>query len=203
MVTRARRVLAVAAVALGAGASCATIAGLDSTYGPLVDAGDAMPPADGTSGDDADAAPDHEADALEDGGVGRDGDAHDGISGDGGDGAPVSTPGFVACGDTSCNLSSEVCCSMTPPATARCQAGTTCLSGGTIACDEAADCLPDQVCCVADVGAGVMHAACDFDCTGSFAQACKTDRECSFGTCRTWNCGGPFNACGPPPSFCQ
>jgi hypothetical protein len=200
---RARIEAAWVALVVVLGLGCATIAGLDSTYGPIEDDGgaDAMGEGDATDGasrsdaEDGRDAGDAAADARADAG---DADASE-------VGSPGSTPGKVACGNASCDLSlPETCCSGLPaPNSIRCEPGMSCVAGATIACDEAADCPDIQMCCVDALGQDFASTHCAFDCVGARGQACRTDQECATGSCTEWTCGAMhIFACGPQLISC-
>jgi hypothetical protein len=58
-----------------------------------------------------------------------------------------STPHTVACGDTTCDLATDVCC-VSPDGGAVCTTGTICGNGlSTFGCDDPSDCPSDKVCC--------------------------------------------------------
>jgi hypothetical protein len=84
-----------------------------------------------------------------------------------------------------------------------CQNGTSCPSGGTQRCDEAADCPVNNVCCASFTG-GNGAAECQSSCQGQQSiQLCKTNAECSGGACGSYTCfGQPVRSCTQPPG-CQ
>ena len=116
-------------------------------------------------------------------------------------GAPHNdVDGGVACGQSSCNPSTEQCCIG--------QSGASCIGksatcqGTSLACTTTAQCTGGNVCCATLNGASVT-AVCQASCpsggiTGPY-QLCATDGECPTGsTCQTLGgihyCGQPFDA---------
>jgi len=83
-------------------------------------------------------------------------------------------------------------------------------SGDPQACDEKSDCPDGQICCldVTDIN-GDFKISCQSGTTcpaGTLAgaQICKTNAECSTGTCSIWTCNGQVTeACqAPSPIDC-
>jgi hypothetical protein len=203
--------------------ACASIAGLGDYELAPVDAsatdavaeastGDA-PPGDAGPGrdDDGDAATadagdgDAAGDALAatdaaDAGATSDGAGFDAVADAPWEGPPVppSDKGQVSCGAQSCGLPMAECCEA--PDGSACQSATApCGGGGVVArCDEAADCLPGQACCVTSTSAYGLATQCKQACGGNDLQSCRTDAECGgAGACEGWTCAGSVVAtCG-------
>ena len=108
--------------------------------------------------------------------------------------------GGVACGQSSCNPSTEQCCIG--------QSGASCIGksdtcqGASLSCTTTAQCTGGNVCCASFSGA-TLTAVCQASCpsgglTGPY-QLCATDGECPSGsTCQALGgihyCGQPFDA---------
>jgi hypothetical protein len=108
--------------------------------------------------------------------------------------------GGVACGQSSCNPSTEQCCIA--------QSGASCIGksdtcqGTSLACTTTAQCTGSNVCCATLSGTSIT-AVCQASCpsggiTGPY-QLCASDAECPAGsTCQTIGnihyCGTPFDA---------
>lgn len=99
------------------------------------------------------------------------------------DAAPPS-PGKVTCGSGACLAGVETCCvDLMGGGSGTCvPAGQPCLGAG-LACDEAADCGQQQVCCAnTAMGGGSMPGAscmAESSCTGpDVAVLCRTDGDC-------------------------
>jgi len=169
--------------------SCGMIAGLGD-YELAGDASVADAPGDGATGDVASG----EGGGDGDGGVSGDatGDAADGAaeaSNPGDSGAveagedapdagltvPPSDKAHVPCGTDTCDLPLEACCE--DPDASTCQPAQNSCDNGVIArCDEAANCISGQVCCVTDTSPGGLETQCKQSCSGP--QSCRTDGEC-------------------------
>jgi hypothetical protein len=134
-----------------------------------------------------------------------DGGAADGGEDAGADGAvgdaTASNPNNIVCGAHLCNADTEICCKTFNDA--GCQAPGSNCQGTTAECDEAADCSGAQVCCAAALGQG--SASCRNNCTGQERQLCKTNAECSNGTCYTNRCvgGTVIQSCSQLPACTQ
>jgi hypothetical protein len=147
----------------------------------------------GSDAGDAGDATDEEAAVTDAGAEGEAAaDAHDDQPG-----VPPSDKGHVLCGADLCSLPLEDCCEQ--PDGSTCQSATASCTGGAVAkCDEAANCLLGQVCCVTDQGATGVTTECRQNCTGNGPQSCRTDQECGgAGPCEAWMCAGSLVAtCG-------
>jgi hypothetical protein len=219
VVRRAVTLLAVCGAGVAASA-CASLAGLGDYELAPVDAsttdasgeastGDVRPGDAGSSGDDGDATSNAgDADAagdvlaandVADAGVPGDSAVSEAATDAGWDGPPVppSDKGQVSCGGQSCALPMDECCEA--PDGSTCQSAIATCGGGVIArCDEAADCLPGQVCCATSTSAYGLETECKPTCAAGEPQSCRTDAECgSAGTCDGWMCAGSVVAtCG-------
>jgi hypothetical protein len=137
-----------------------------------------------------------------DGGGGTDGSSGgtDGgkTEGGGGDAALTSTPDKIPCGNgLQCTTPAEVCCvtgTGVGSADAGCQAAAAPCAGGSLRCDEKADCTGTAICC-AGFGGGTGGSECQATCNMNQAQLCKTNAECTGGTCYANKCPtGPGGA---------
>jgi hypothetical protein len=148
----------------------------------------------------------------ETGGGGSGSGALDGAAADGGDledasadgavgDATASNPNTIVCGAHLCNADTQICCKTLNDA--GCQAPGSSCQGTTAECDEAADCLGPEICCAAALGLG--SATCSNNCTATQRQLCKTNAECSNGTCYTNNCvgGTVVQSCSQLPGCTQ
>ncbi len=176
-----------------------------ASYDHVDDAGEASAPP--PSGGDDEAETDAEAgedmshaasDASADGGDGS-------AKGDSGDaaeeppscaapsGGEACTPGSVACGTSSCTTPSDVCCATTftsgAPSAGTCTPSATgCGLGATeVACDEASDCA-SGVCCTMPTINTSGTATCQATCGLNYYQICRSNTECSSGTCIRQSC---------------
>ncbi|WP_394844272.1 hypothetical protein LZC95_45370 [Pendulispora brunnea] len=141
---------------------------------------------------------------------------------------PISDPGLVACGSSSCNTASQYCCIRPDGGVQSCNdttggggrdggGGGTCANGTRIECDEAADCndagASGLVCCVR-LASGIVNevgnrcqttAQCQRAASGVGRHACKTDSDCADAgadarTCVTQGCRGrSVRSCGGFP----
>ncbi|HEY1955084.1 MAG TPA: hypothetical protein VGH28_05715 [Polyangiaceae bacterium] len=126
------------------------------------------------------------------------------------DGSTVTgTPGKVTCGNVVCNTGQECCAAPSGDGgfTLTCvNGGGACPNGVTRACDEAADCPLNEVCCYEEQG-GNLAAGCHGDCGGGGGtrfQACASTAECQSGTCSVHTCtaGGSVETCEGIPNVC-
>lgn len=154
----------VAAVLLVGVAACGWVAGLPSDYVTLHDAS-------------------VEEDASD--GAGESGLPDVLFTDDGGAG---SDPGWVTCGDAACGLFRREACCAGRDAEAACmdKRDPACAQRMT-ACDEAADCPPDEVCCATALSPGAVRIECRGSCPGP--HGCKTSLECDGEPCIAWTCG--------------
>ncbi len=110
---------------------------------------------------------------------------------------PPSDKDHVPCGTDTCDLPLEACCE--EPDGSTCQPAQNSCDNGVIArCDEAANCISGQVCCVTDTSPGGLETQCKQSCSGGNPQSCRTDGECGgSGPCEAWLCAGTVVAtCG-------
>ena len=110
---------------------------------------------------------------------------------------PPSDKGHVACGPDACSIPLETCCEA--PDASTCQPAQNGCDNGVVArCDEAASCIPGEVCCVTDTSPGGLETQCKQSCGGGNPQSCRTDGECgTMGPCEAWLCAGAVVAtCG-------
>lgn len=157
-------------------------------------------------GDDASSNKDAGADAAQDGSSMMDATIGDGagmdtgIGNDGGDGATPgdgsapegSTPNSILCGNVSCILPANICCS-----TALNDGGTskTCLPEGQCQgtkseCDDRTDCPNNQRCCL-KFNNNLVEGTCSNNC-GNDPQLCVVSSECANNmTCTAYTC--PMN----------
>lgn len=142
------------------------------------------------------------------GGGGGGGGGEGGGGGGGGEGgAQASNPGKVACGATSCDVTdagAQFCCLGRDGGACE-QAGTQCF-GLRERCDEAADCPTGAVCCY-EFGPTGLEARCRAGGCGQGVQACRTQAECTSGTCAVHTCGrdgglGTIESCSGAPPVC-
>ncbi len=151
--------------------------------------------------------PDGAADATMDGTLEASSDGGGGDSN--GDAAPAPGAGKIGCGSVPCSIAMmEYCCLQGgdggPSET--CQTTGGACTGGRIECDEPADCLSMQVCCFEPAQPWVQ-SSCHVDCTGgggTRVQACRTQSDCTTGTCQVRACTGGFSiqSCAPIPNVC-
>jgi len=176
----------------GCGSSDATIAdtGTDGGGSGTGTSGgtSGMPGTDGGGGTDG-------SSGGADGGSGTDG-ATDGGGGDGG--GQTSSPDKIPCGNgMQCTTPAEVCCvtgTGLGSADAGCQAAASPCAGGSLKCDEKADCTGGDICC-AGFGGGTGGSECKTACSMMQAQLCKTNAECTGGVCYANKCPtGPGGA---------
>jgi hypothetical protein len=194
-------------------ASCALVAGLgdyelakgDASVDASVDA-----PAQDDSAAQGDAVLDggaaqeaSDASRLRDSDTGDSGStpADAGEGGSEGDGPPVppSDKGHVLCGNSACSIQQlQQCCEQLDADT--CQSSFAICAGGVLAaCDEAANCPLNQVCCVTSIGPAGLETSCRSSCQGTQGQSCRTSAECpgSAQPCVAWACaGGVAATCG-------
>ena len=111
--------------------------------------------------------------------------------GGGGDAGVTSTPNKVQCGGgTACTTPADVCC-VKQSGDAGCQpAADNCQNGAKLHCDEKADCTGTDICCAGFVG-GAVSTDCKAACGGMQVQVCKTNAECTGGTCYVNTCPTP------------
>lgn len=180
----------VAIVASSGAAACAIVAGLPSEYELAPDASVAEDGA--TPRDAADASADVVTDATADVDAADAAiDAPPDVDDAKPPKPPPSDPANVACGATKCPLPMKVCCEQVGNATCQDRNAVSCGNGVVADCDEAANCPPQQVCCVTDVKPFGLETKCGSSCTGGDPQACRKDGECPSGqTCVAWTCNG-------------
>jgi hypothetical protein len=196
--------------------SCAAIAGLGDYELAARDAsvGDAVSESDvalgegndvasggdaGDGGDSGDGAGDAAGDVGEAGTVGdssaveAEADARDD-----GPSVPPSDKGHVLCGGNLCSLPAEACCDQPDASTCQSAASVNCNAGLIARCDESANCVTGQVCCVTNMSASALETQCRSSCQGGDPQSCRTDGECGgSGPCEAWMCSGSVVAtCG-------
>ena len=111
---------------------------------------------------------------------------------------PPSDKGHVLCGEGLCDLPAQDCCEQPDATTCQPSTGGSCNGGAVERCDEAANCLPGQACCVTSLTASGIESQCMTSCPGSDPQSCRTDGECGgAGPCTAWVCAGNVVAtCG-------
>jgi hypothetical protein len=111
---------------------------------------------------------------------------------------PPSDKGHVLCGENLCSLPAQDCCEQPDSAACQPSTGGSCNGGVVARCDEAANCLPGQVCCVTSLTSSGIETQCMSSCPGSDPQSCRTDGECGgAGPCAAWVCAGSVVAtCG-------
>lgn len=128
-----------------------------------------------------------------------------------------STPGAVACGNTSCNVPAQACCVRFqfdggadggPGLTRSCTAPNACQGGVTTTCDEKADCpTQGQVCCLQQTPQGVRGTCSNGGCGPGGVQLCKTTGECTNdgGVCTVYTCPqvGAVQSCRKPAPQCN
>ncbi len=94
-------------------------------------------------------------------------------------GAP-SDPGSVSCGSSTCNTTTQHCCVEADGGTCGALNGS-CTGGAgavAVACNEAADCAPGNVCCQ-PLEYGPHSTTCMPSCpVGTYFQVCRADAEC-------------------------
>jgi hypothetical protein len=137
-----------------------------------------------------------------------------GASGSGGSGGGTGVLGppgpGIACGETTCDEETEMCC---VEASGRSCSTSMCTGvGARLECDDAVDC-PGELCCFSNIFASVRLATfCAPDCGGSSElQVCKEAGECDNGDpCHAFACGGldaddiALGLCTPTaPMFCE
>jgi hypothetical protein len=112
-----------------------------------------------------------------------------------------ATPHSVACGATSCQvgsaLSSACCVSPVPLATVCIPTlGAGCANAGAaVTCDDAADCMPGEICC-RDSVASFPITVCAKDCKDGLDQLCRTDAECKRGgSCEPMDAQPQYSRC--------
>jgi hypothetical protein len=132
------------------------------------------------------------------------------------EGGVAADPGKVACGASSCDITTSFCCAV-PDGGSSCQtSGGACsaLGGARQECNEAADCPAvdggKQVCCFDLNDGSLLATSCRLDCNGGGGQrfqACRTTTECLSGTCEVRACNAGAGAasiesCKPIPDLC-
>ncbi len=130
-------------------------------------------------------------------------------------GAQCSDPGFVPCGNTTCNVNTEFCCvEQTAPDAGRTETcvapNGACSSNAKISCNEAADCTGGALCCGSFPMQGVQGVtSCMTSCGGpQGVQLCRSDGECGANSdagelkkCITQTCGSTtLQLCAVPAS---
>jgi hypothetical protein len=106
-------------------------------------------------------------------------------------GLPCDT-GKIYCGATNCDMATEECCVDITTGSSTCMATGTCTKA-PMACDEARDCNPGEICCFSASGTTPTGATCQ-DATagcglGDFTQSCRSDDECAgSGSCIKQTC---------------
>jgi hypothetical protein len=106
----------------------------------------------------------------------------------GADGGLSSTPNKVQCGGgTECTTPADVCC--VTQMDAGCQpAASQCQNGAKLRCDEKADCPTAGDLCCAGFSGGAASTECRTTCQMNQVQVCKTNAECTGGTCYVNTC---------------
>jgi hypothetical protein len=118
-------------------------------------------------------------------------------------------PGNVECGSAQCAVPQNECCLGTGNS-ASCLAPSASCAGNEQACDEKSDCPDGQICClkVTDIN-GDFKISCQTGTTCptgglASAQICKTNAECSTGSCSLYSCqGNTTEACQAPNAICS
>ena len=127
------------------------------------------------------------------------------------EGGAKVTPGVIACASVgTCNAFAGIqCCPGDDDGGGACVAASlTCAPGGSLRCEESADCIVGTVCCgsvtpVDDAGGGpYLSTACAASCAALHAppiQLCRTNGECGdAGPCVIETCsdGNTYELCG-------
>ena len=170
-----------------------TDSGADVAAGP----DSAPPPSDAASATDS--MRDAPTGALADSPVGDAPPADTGTTSDAGGDAAGPVPGELACGMSTCDERTQLCCVQVDAAQACLANGTPCIGGARRECDKASDCAAGNVCCY-DFSTVPASSSCHADCGGgggTRVQACRTASECLGGTCAVHACtaGGSIQAC--------
>jgi hypothetical protein len=88
-----------------------------------------------------------------------------------------TNPGFVTCGSTQCDLTTQICCALSasgPTCIATSQGLSACPGENTVACDEPEDCPAGQICGV--VANNPLWTRCT---TATYEpMVCKTNADC-------------------------
>jgi hypothetical protein len=124
-----------------------------------------------------------------------------------GDGGPVA--GRIACGATTCATASQFCCAMLDGG-ASCQANEgACVALGGVQrqCEKTADCPANNVCCYEFTSIPATTGCHANDCNGGGGmrvEACRSQSDCTTGTCSTHTCvaGGSIQSCAPFATEC-
>jgi hypothetical protein len=117
-------------------------------------------------------------------------------------GADAASPGEIVCGAALCDAKLGQFCCVRSNGNESCEtSGNACANAGGVAreCDKAADCTGGGVCCY-DFSASPPATSCRGDCNGgggTRVQACRTQGECTGGTCAVHACidGGSIETC--------
>jgi hypothetical protein len=119
-------------------------------------------------------------------------------------------PGSVACPTAPCAVPANECCvTGTTASSSECVATSAPCSGSKVECDEAADCSGGKVCClnVTSIISETFDITCQAaPCPSGIAngQICKTNAECSTGSCSVYMCvGQTLEACASPNASCK
>jgi hypothetical protein len=120
------------------------------------------------------------------------------------DGAAPDGPvgGRIACGNTTCDTSTQFCCAMLDGG-AGCQTSEQAclaLAGVPRRCEKTADCPANNVCCYEFTSTPATTSCHANDCNGGNGmrvEACQSQGDCTTGTCAAHACvaGGSIQAC--------
>lgn len=118
------------------------------------------------------------------------------------------TGGVITCGASTCNaFGGYHCCTADDDGGGTCVANAiSCAVGGSMACDESADCVVGTACCgtvgssaAFDDGGAYLSSACAAACSPAGVQLCRTNGECGdAGPCVIQTCsdGNTYEMCG-------
>jgi hypothetical protein len=136
--------------------------------------------------------------------------ANDGAAGIGPDGSPLGdgagadgpVAGRIACGAATCATSAQFCCAQLDGG-ASCQSSEpacAALAGVQRQCEKTADCPANNVCCYEFSSIPATTSCHANDCNGGNGmrvEACRSQSDCTTGTCATRTClaGGSIQSC--------
>jgi hypothetical protein len=99
------------------------------------------------------------------------------------DAADAAPAPRIACGNTTCDSATQVCCVAAAGGAQTCIAKGTACSGGQLTCSSPSSCSAGEKCCLSTLAGLVSGSTCKVECAAGEQTMCATRADCGGTRC--------------------